>query len=126
MEYRIGRAKTLIGNLGSNFNSSTVQQVNSTIDIKEELFMKTRESHGVRIRGGSHNPRTDAEDYAKLFKYLTDTDAHCRIDGRQFGNITFPPNLMEYERFDRAKFYRWIVSKNKEAASVLKAKRRVH
>ena len=50
MEYRIGIEKKLIGNLGSNFNQEAVQQVNHTVDIKEELFLETRKSHGVDIR----------------------------------------------------------------------------
>ena len=63
MEYRIGAAKKLIENLGPNFSKESVQQVNRTLDIKEELFLKTRESHGVDIRSGEHNPRSDARDY---------------------------------------------------------------
>jgi hypothetical protein len=50
MEYRIGIAKKLIGNLGPNFSQESVQQVNSSVDIKEELFFETRKSHGVHIR----------------------------------------------------------------------------
>ena len=36
MEYRIGTAKKLIGNLGPNFSQSAVQQVNCMLDIKED------------------------------------------------------------------------------------------
>jgi hypothetical protein len=50
MEYRIGTAKKLIGNLGPNFNQEAVQQVNCSLDLKEELFLTTRNSHGVNIR----------------------------------------------------------------------------
>ena len=50
MEYRIGTAKKLIGNLGPNFNQESVQQVNKTLEVKEDLFLKTRNSHGVDIR----------------------------------------------------------------------------
>jgi len=124
MEYRIGTAKTLIGNLGSNFTQNNVHHVNSTLDIKEELFLTSRESHGIRIRGGRHNPRSDKEDYDKLFKILTDTKADCKISGRTFGDLIFPSDLMDHERFNRAQFFRWITSKNKEAKSVLAAKRK--
>ena len=125
MEYRIGTAKKLIGNLGSNFNPSSVQQVNYMLDIKEELFLKTRDTHGVDIRSGRHNARSDAKDYAMLFSHLTDTRAHVKVSGRTFGNLDFKENLMEDDRFEKAEFYRWIVEKNKEAKSVLKAKRRL-
>ena len=50
MEYRIGATKKLIGNLGANFGQEAVQQVNCSVDIKEELFLRTRTSHGVNIR----------------------------------------------------------------------------
>ena len=78
MEYRIGTAKKLIENLGPNFSKEAVQQVNRTLDIKEELFLKTRESHGVDIRSGKHNPRSDARDYDSLFSHLTDTNMQHR------------------------------------------------
>ena len=50
MEYRIGITKKLIGNLGPNFSQESVQHVNNSVDIKEELFYETRKSHGVNIR----------------------------------------------------------------------------
>ena len=50
MEYRIGTAKKLIGNLGPNFSPEAVQQVNKTLGVKEELFLTARKSHGVAIR----------------------------------------------------------------------------
>ena len=124
MEYRIGAAKKLIENLGPNFTKEAVQQVNKTLDIKEELFLKTRESHGVNIRTGKHNPRSDAKDYDMLFCHLTNTRAHERVKGRPFGNLTFNEDLMDDERFNKVEFYRWIVTKNKEAKTVLSAKKK--
>ena len=50
MEYRIGTAKKLIANLGPNFSQENVQQVNKTLEVKEELFLRSRKSHGVEIR----------------------------------------------------------------------------
>ena len=93
-------------------------------DMKEELFLKTRDSHGFDIRSGRHNARSDAKDYAMLFSHLTDTRAHVKVRGRTFGNLDFKENLMEDDIFEKAEFYRWIVDKNKEAKSVLNAKRR--
>ena len=124
MEYRIGAAKKLIGNLGPNFSKEAVQQVNRTLDIKEELFLRTRESHGVDIRSGRHNPRSDARDYDLLFSHLTDTKAHVKVEGRPFGDLKFKEDLMDDERFNKVEFYRWIASKNKEAKYVLAAKKR--
>ena len=47
MEFRIGVAKKLIGNLASNISEDSVQLVNKTLDIKEQLFYEARKSHGV-------------------------------------------------------------------------------
>ena len=124
MEYRIGAAKKLIENLGPNFTKEAVQQVNKTLDIKEELFLNTRESHGVHIRNGQHNARSDDKDYEMLFCHLTNTRAHVKEKGRAFGNLTFSEDLMDDERFNKAEFYRWIVTKNKEAKTVLSAKKK--
>ena len=124
MEYRIGTAKKLIANLGPNFSQDAVQQINCTLDVKEELFLNMRDSHGVNIRSGRHNSRSDAKDYDMLCSSLTDTRAHMRIEGREFGAFTFAEDLMEDERFDKVAFYRWIVTKNKEAMSVLTAKKK--
>ena len=124
MEYRIGTAKKLIGNLGPNFSQDAVQQINCTLDVKEELFLSMRESHGVNIRSGRHNARSDDKDYDMLFSSLTDTRAHMRIEGRTFGDLTFGENLLEDKRFDQVEFYRWIVTKNKEAKSALSAKKK--
>ena len=123
MEYRIGTAKKLIENLGPNFTQEAVQQVNKTLEVKEELFIKTRGSHGVNIRSGRHNPRSDAKDYDMLYSHLTDTRAHVKIPGRAFGDLSFSEDLMEDKRFNKIEFYRWIVTKNKEAKSVLNAKK---
>ena len=124
MEYRIGTAKKLIGNLGPNFTKEAIQQVNKTLDIKEELFLVTRKSHGVEIRNGRHNPRSDATDYAMLFTHLTETEAHLKVKGRVFGNLRFCEDLMEDEKFNKVEFNRWLVSKNKEAKITITAKRR--
>ena len=123
MEFRIGVAKKLIGNLGSKITEELVQHVNRTLDIKEELFRETRKSHGVTIRKGSHKPRSDAEDYNALLFNLQETRAHKKIAGRTFGNIAYPENLLDDERFDRTAFYRWIIKKNKEAKAFMSAKK---
>ena len=124
MEYRIGREKTLIGNLGPNFSEKHVQQVNRTVDVKEELYWQGRVSHGIKIRSGKHTARSDDKDYDMLFAQLTETRAHIRIEGRTFGNFKLPLNILKDERFENAGFYRWLVGKNKEAKSVLRAKNR--
>ena len=38
---------------GPNFSDSSVKQVNHTVDVKEDVYIKTRLSHGVGIRSGS-------------------------------------------------------------------------
>ena len=124
MEYRIGTEKKLISNLGPNFSKDSVQKVNATVDIKEELFLKARECHGVKIRSGNHNARSDTKDYDMLFSQLTNLEAHRKINGRTFGNYNLPENLMEDDKFSKAEFYRWLVAKNKEAKAVLDAKRK--
>ena len=97
--------------------------MNHTVDVKEDLFVKTRISHGVDIRSGRHVPRSDEEDFKTLVQNLTETKAHMMIKGRKFGDYEFPINLMDDKRFDRAKFFRWIVQKNGEAKEVIEAKR---
>ena len=47
-----------------------------------------------------------------------------KIEGRTFGNFELPENLMDDDRFDKVGFYRWIVNKNKEMKSVIKAKKK--
>ena len=112
MEFRIGVIKKLIENLGPNFNESTVKQVNHSVDIKEELYLMTRRSHGINIRSGRHVPRSDEIDFKTLVQNLTDTEAHKKIEGRVFGDFDFPENIMDDQRFDRATFYRWVAKKN--------------
>ena len=124
MEYRIGTAKKLIANLGPNFSHDAVQKVNSTLDIKEELFLATRMSHGVDIRSGRHCARSDAKDYAMMFSQLTETRAHMKIEGRAFGDFNFTEDILEDKRFDKAAFYRWLTTKNKEAESTLRARKK--
>ena len=122
MEHRIGRLKPLIGNLGPNFGEDSIQQVNKVIDIKEQLYIQTRISHGVNVRSGNHNPRSDAQDFHLLLDMLEKTEAHKKIEGRKFGEFSLSANLLECEVFDEASFYRWITEKNKEAQRILKAK----
>ena len=124
MEYRIGTAKKLISNLGPNFSQDAVQQVNRTLDIKEELFLRTRVEHGVDIRSGRHNARSDSKDYDMVFSHLTDTRADTKVEGRAFGDFKYTENLMDDKRFNKVEFYRWLVGKNKEAKTALNAKRR--
>ena len=122
MEYRIGIIKKLISNKGSNIDDESIQQVNRVVDIKEELFVKTRESHGVDVRSGRHKPRTDKEDFEAILKMLEKTEAHRKIGGRSFGNLDMPANLLDSNRINQASFFRWITSKNKEACKILNAK----
>ena len=127
MEFRIGVTKKLIENLGPNFSDDTVKQVNHTVDIKEELYIQTRLSHGVSLRSGRHVPRSDQTDFETLVINLTDMEAHIeKEEGRRFGDIEFPENLMDDSRFDKTQFYRWVASKNEEAKAVIEAKRRAN
>ena len=123
MEHRIGTEKRLISNLGPNFDEDHVQQVNRTVEIKEQLYDVTRRSHGVSIRSGRHVPRSDKPDYEIVMKLLEDTNAHKKIPGRLFGDCDLPECLMSDKKFDQAAFYRWLTGKNEEAASVLEAQR---
>ena len=122
MEFRIGVLKEQIRNLGPNFDEYHVQLCNKVVDIKEELFYNSRVSHGVKIRSGNHNARDDSVDYATVMKYLKENRAHCQIKDRSFGDYNLPHDLNDY--YDRAHFYRWISTKNKEAATTLKQKLR--
>ena len=117
MELRIGTLKGLLKNLGPNIDEEHVQLTNKTVDIKEELFLKTREDHGVPIRSGNHNARDDTADYFAALKYLAENEAHLKIRGRSFGKYDLPADLNSH--FTTANFYRWISSKNKEAATTL-------
>ena len=123
MEHRIGTTKRLISNLGPNFDEEHVQQVNKTVEIKEQLYFETRKSHGVTIRSGRHNPRSDKPDYETLVKHFEETKAHQEIPGRLFGDYNLPKCLMNDERFDRAVFYRWLTTKNEEAKSIIEAQK---
>lgn len=60
-----------------------------------------------------------------LLTQLTENGAHEKVKDRNFGDLCFPENLFDDERFNEAEFYRWVVTKNKEAKKVLDAKRRV-
>ena len=60
-----------------------------------------------------------------LFSQLTENRAHVQVKERRFGGIEYPENLFDYEKFNEAEFYRWILAKNKEAKKVLTAKKRV-
>ena len=123
MEYRIGATKRHLGNLGgTNFSEESAMKTNKSIDIKEQLFYNTRKTHGVDIRRGRHNPRSDGKDYEALFYHLTETRAHMKLPGRTFGDISYPANILDDELFDKSAFYRWLIQKNNEANSVLGAK----
>ena len=122
MEFRIGITKKLLENLGPNFNEESVKQVNQSVDVKEELYLKTRQSHGVKIRSGRHIPRSDEKDFSILMQNLTQTEAQKKIEGRKFGSFALPENILDDKRFDKASFYRWIANKNEEAKEVLEAK----
>ena len=123
MEHRIGTTKRLISNLGPNFNEESVQQVNQTVEIKEQLYYETRRSHGVTIRSGRHVPRSDQDDYEILRQNLEDTKAHLRIPGKLFGDFDLPEDLMSDKKFDQAAFYRWLTGKNEKAVSLIEAQR---
>ena len=125
MEFRIGMTKKLIENLGPNFSDESVKQVNHMVDIKEELYIKTRLSHGVRIRSGRHVPRSDENDFQILVNNLTEMEAHIMKPGRKFGNFKLPEDIMDEKKFDKTQFYRWIALKNQEARDVTEAKKRV-
>ena len=124
MEFRIGMTKKLIENLGPNFSDESVKHVNHMVDIKEELYIKTRLSHGVRIRSGRHVPRSDENDFKILVKNLTDMEAHIMKPGRKFGNFKLPENILDEKKFDKTQFYRWIALKNQDAKEVTEAKKR--
>ena len=117
MEHRIRTLKTLIGNLGPNFDQDHVQLINKVVEIKEELFYKTRKSHGVGVRTGNHVARDDTADYLATLEFLSVNEAHLRKSGREFGEYDLPADPMLY--FDRAPFFRWITGKNEEAAAIL-------
>ena len=68
MEFRIGMTKKLIENLGPNFCDSSVKQVNQTVDVKEDLFVKTRISYGVDIRTERHVPHSEDVDFKCSFE----------------------------------------------------------
>ena len=125
MEFRIGITKKLIENLGPNFNEQSVKQVNQMVDVKEDLYLHTRISHGVHLRSGRHVPRSDEADFNRLVTNLTKLEAHVMKPGRKFGDLKVPRNVMDDPRFDKTRFYRWIAMKNDEAGGVLEAKKKV-
>lgn len=121
MEHRIGTTKQLISNLGPNFDEKHVQQVNKTVEIKEQLYHETRKAHGVEIRSGRHNPRSDHPDYELIFQNLESTQAHIIVPGRSFGDFDLPKDFFCHSKFDKAGFFRWLSGKNSEAESVIEA-----
>ena len=122
MEYRIGALKKLIANLGPNFGEQSVQQINKVVDIKEELFNFTRLSHGISVRSGNHNPRSDLADFELIMKVLKDHTAHTKVNGRSFGKFDLSEDLIKSGKFDDGKFYKWITEKNAEFSQSVKAK----
>ena len=123
LEHWILVAKNGIKNLGPNANPRLIQRVNATLDVMEKLFLKMRETHGIRIRGGKHRAPSDDHDYVKLFNHLTDVEAHKKVSGRTFGNLKYPENLLEDERFDITSFCRWLLSKKSERISAFNARK---
>ena len=118
VEFRIRVLKQLLGNLGPHMDTNNIQKVNAIIDIKEKLFYHARKSHGVKIRSGAHKKRSDEVDYQILFDDLTKTEAHKKFEeGRMFGNVKYPENLLDSEIFNKASFYRWLTQKNKESVA---------
>ena len=109
MEHRIRATKRQISNLASNIDPDHVQLVNPTIEIKEKLYHATRKSHGVKIRSGRHEPRSDTNDYERLMKCLDETKAHIRKPGRCFGNYNFPQDLTSDKKFGKAAFVKKIL-----------------
>ena len=120
IEFRIRVIKKLLKNLKHHMNSQCIQQVNAVLDIKEELFYHTRRVHGVTVRKGKHNARSDGYDFEKLLKNLQQTDAHLVKPGRQFGNLEYPKNILDDDLFNKASFFRWLTQKNKDFASSFK------
>ena len=49
-----------------------------------------------------------------MVEYLTELKSDQIIPGRTFGDIKYAKNLLDSELFDKAGFYRWINTKNKE------------
>ena len=119
IEFRINQLKKLINNQGSNVTSASIQRTNDTVDIKEKLFHHARKAQGVIIRSGKHKMRSDQKDYKVIFDKLSELRAHEIIAGRKFGNLTYPENLLTYEKFNRANFFRWITTKNKDLMNTL-------
>ena len=115
VEFRIRILKKLLKNLGHNLNSDNIKKVNDIIDIKEELYYHARKVHGVKIRSGAHKKRSDSRDYDSLIESLKKMKAHLIIPGRQFGNLEYPENILEAPKFNKAGYYRWLTTKNKES-----------
>ena len=107
---------------GPKYTDRNIQHVNKVVDIKEELYVSARLSHGVSIRSGNHKARSDTKDFEALIGVLEKTDAHKKVRGRKFGECKLSANLLESDMFDQASFYRWITTKNKEAAEIMKVK----
>ena len=121
VEFRIRILKKLLSNLGPNMNTESIKKINSVIDIKEKLYHHARKVHGVTIRSGAHKARSDAKDYQVMMQALKETEADKFVAGRKFGNLQFSENLLEFEDFDQAGFFRWLTKKNTDAGASLKA-----
>ena len=98
MEFLIGIIKMLIKNKGSNIEPETVQQIKKCVDIKEELYIHTRLSHGVDLRTGRHKARSDSKDFELLMDSLWENKAHLKINGRTFGAYKYPENILDDEK----------------------------
>ena len=106
---------------GNNLNSTNIKKVNDIIDIKEAFYHHARKVHGVKIRRGAHKKRSDSKDYDTLIESLRKMEAHLVIPGRQFGTIEYPENILEASIFNKAGFYRWLTTKNKDATKAFKS-----
>ena len=120
VEFRIRILKKLLSNMGPNINSESIQKVNSVIDIKEKLFHHAREVHGVIIRSGEHKERSELKDYQLIMETLNQMKADQTVPGRKFGGLTYPENLLDSDKFNKARFYRWLTQKNRDAVGVFR------
>ena len=120
VEFRIRILKKLLSNMGPNINSESIQKVNSVIDIKEKLFHHAREVHGVIIRSGEHKERSELKDYQLIMEALNQMKADQTVPGRKFGGLTYPENLLDSDKFNKARFYRWLTQKNRDAVGVFR------
>ena len=63
---------------------------------------------------------TPSQCFHRIVKNIKELNADKQISGRKFGSIEYAENLLDSPRFDKAGFYRWIASKNKEHSKTMK------